>query len=499
MSSRYDPGRGRRGRWRSVLAVLGAGVTITALAGAGSLLGAQSATFRPTPIALVGKTSTVCTVAPASAASSTSIATVVIRQAPGRPGRLTGTPVGGSTPDLSLTEQGLGQVQSGRTTSELLVGEGVMATASSGEVFGLGTSGEQQGLMAAPCLTPGTEHWFVGVGAEAEFRSELVLTNPDDAQAEVDLQYFGADGELVVAGSPGLVVEAHDTRTVALEPLVSRAGPLTVSVRATTGRVAAVARDLHSAGLDPAGADWHVGSVAPARELVIPAVPEGAGARELLVANPGPARAEVTVEVLAQTGPFAPVGGERVEVPPQSTASVNLAPGLVGQSGAVRLVSTVPVTGAVRSTSLRAAAAPDTAVQPATAALVRTGVVALAVPGRDRAADPERTGGVVESELLLSNGSDGTTTASFEVLSHAGVSLQRDDVLLGGYATSTRRLRVDGPAYVVVKVLDGSDVRGGVVYTQPEGDVAGLAGVPLTSPDIAGRAPAVVFDPSVGR
>jgi hypothetical protein len=200
--------------------------------------------------------------------------------------------------------------------------------------------------------------------------------------------------------------------------------------------------------------------------------------------------------VLAQTGAFEPVGAETLEVSPSSTATVDLAPGLVGQNGAVRLQSDEPVTGAVVSTLTRPGAAPDVAVQSATPPLVRTGVVALATgdgpaPGDGTAA--------VDSELVLSNDAARAVTVSIEVLSHNGVSLRTDDVLIGGNSTSTRRLPLDPPAYLVVTVPDGSAVHGGVVYSQLEGPVAGLASVSLTSPDVASRAPAVVLDPTVGR
>jgi hypothetical protein len=105
----------------------------------------------------------------------------------------------------------------------------------------------------------------------------------------------------------------------------------------------------------------------------------------------------------------------------------------------------------------------------------------------------------VDSELVLSNGGSRAVTASFEVLSHQGVSLRTDDVLIGANSTSTRRLELEAPAYLVVTVPDGSDVHGGVVYSQLEGGVAGLASVSLTSPDVASRAPSVVLDPTAGR
>ena len=80
-----------------------------------------------------------------------------------------------------------------------------------------------------------------------------------------------------------------------------------------------------------------------------------------------------------------------------------------------------------------------------------------------------------------------------------GSMLRTDDVLLGPDGTATRRLSSPAPSYVVVRVPDASSVVGHVVLTQPEGDIAGLATIPLTSPDVASRAPQTQLDPSVGR
>jgi hypothetical protein len=193
------------------------------------------------------------------------------------------------------------------------------------------------------------------------------------------------------------------------------------------------------------------------------------------------------VEVLALTGPFAPAGAETLQVPAMGTATVDLAAGLVGEAGSVRLTGDQPVTAAVLATSARPGAAPDVAVQSATPPLVRTGVVALAAV----------TG--IDSELVLSNPTDQPAPVALELLSYDGVSLRSDDILIGPNATSTRRLDVAGPAYLVLTVPDGSTVHGAVGYAQPEGRVAGLASVSVTSPDVAGRAPNAVPDPTVGR
>ncbi len=325
-----------------------------------------------------------------------------------------------------------------------------MATAATAMMFSQARSGSLSGLMAAPCTPPNTEHWFVGVGASADYRTELVLTNPDDGQAEVDLRFYGRNGIVVVPGSPGLIIDGRTSRTVSLQSLVEVEGPLTVSVRASEGRVSAMALDRRSAGTQPQGADWQSSSVSPTATMIIPGVPEGAGARELVVANPGPDRAEVGVEVLGIEGAFAPIGAETLVVPPESTASVGLTGGLAGQSGSIRLTSTQPVTAAVHAVSSVQGARPDLSVQPAVAPLSRTGVVALAsIEG-------------VDAEFVLSNGGAEEAQLSFEVLSYEGVRLRTDDVTLIGGGTSSRRITSPAPAYLVVRAPPDAAIFGSV-------------------------------------
>ncbi|HLL62468.1 MAG TPA: DUF5719 family protein [Propionibacteriaceae bacterium] len=467
-----------------VAAVLGLGL----IGIGGTVVDAAEPRFRPSRIPLVGRTTTICTVtAPTSGDPTTRVAAVVSRQAPGRAGELTGTPLAGGKPSLTIKEQGKATELTGVEEPVLMAGEGVMATASSAAVFNLATEGVDAGLSAAPCLAPGTTHWFTGLGGTDTDRTDLVLTNADDADASVDLRFYGPDGRVVVPGSPGLAVEAQSTTTVSLSNLVDVDGPLAVAIQSSRGRVSAVAKRTRASGVRPIGADWQLPSLPPALSMAIPAVPEDDGARELVVTNPGPVRASVNVSILGLQGPYAPSGAETLEVGAESSATVDLAEGLAGEAATIKLTSDQPVTGAVVSSSRRSGAQADIAIQSAAAPLVRTGVSALATT---------RAG---EGELMLSNTGTKDASVSFEVLSFDGVVLRTDDVLLGPDSTATRRLNSPPPSYVVVRVPEGSAVVGGVVLTQAEGEVAGLATIPLTSPDVASRAPRTQLDPAVGR
>ena len=402
-------------------------------------------------------------------------------------GRVTLGLLGRDDAGVSVDRQGRGATLNQAAAPVLLRADGTLAPTAVGAVLSRSTDGPEAGLAAAPCLVPATSAWLPGIASGASDRTELVLSNPDDAEATVDLTFYGRNGRVAVPGSPGVQVPARSSRSVSLSGLVDAEGPLTASVQATTGRVTAVARRIRTVGDTPAGADWVVPAVAPATRVVVPAVPGDEGARELVVTNPGELRTTVSVNVLGLQGPFAPVGAETLELGPQSSGTLALAEGLAGTGSGVALTSDQPVTAAVVSTSARGDAQADIAVQPAAPALVRTGVSAVATT-RD-----------ADAELVVSNAGTTDVSVRFSVRSLSGVELRAGDVLLAAGGSATRRLSSPAPSYVVLQVPDGSSVTGGVDLVEPDGDVAGLASVPLVSPDTSGPPPVVEQDPGAGR
>jgi len=105
----------------------------------------------------------------------------------------------------------------------------------------------------------------------------------------------------------------------------------------------------------------------------------------------------------------------------------------------------------------------------------------------------------VYAELVGAVGVTAGRARPDDLVGTQGYVLRTDDVLLGPDSTATRRLTSTPPSYLMVRVPDGSSIVGGVVLSQPDGDVAGLSTIPLTSPDVASRAPRTEFDPSVGQ
>jgi hypothetical protein len=473
-----SPGR----RAAALGAALGA---VLLLVGGGMFFGQEAPASNANRTPLVGRTTTVCTTSVAqrgAPAEKTEVSAVAVHEAPDRTGLLTGSTLSSKPTELKITQLGKG-AQLSRVTSPIVVSaEGAMATAGSSVIVSDVMESPGASLSAAPCLGPATLHWFSGLGATDDDRTDLILTNPDDAQAQVDLRYYGQSGRIAVPASSGQVIKGHASIRVSLNGRVPADGPFSAQVQATEGRVTAVAK--RSQGVS----DWQIPSASPSPIVVIPGIPSDAGRRQLVVTNPGKSRATVGVQVLGFQGPYEPSGAETLEVSPESTATVSLEKGLGGAAGSIKLTSNVPVTGAVISTSQRRGAATDLAIQSAAVPLIGSGVSALA------------TSDSAESELIVSNAGEADAQITFEVISHDGVTLRTGDMLLGANSTATRRLNSPAPSYVVVKVPDGSSVFGGVVLTQPDRrEVSGLATIPLSSPDLASRAPATRPDYSVGH
>jgi hypothetical protein len=462
-------------------------VALLVILGGGTLLRAAAPASQATYSPQVGRTTMICTATPPlSGRAKSEVSAVALRQAPDRSGSLSASTLDTKPVALKLREPGKGARPFQTDASIVIAADGGMATTSSAVIVDDVKDGTEAGLKAAPCLAPATTHWFSGLGATDEDRTDLILSNPDDAQAQVDLRYYGRSGRIAVPGSPGVVIRGHDTRPVSLTKLQGES-PVSVAVQASQGRVTAVAKRTQTSQIKPAGVDWQLPSTSPAKVVLIPGVPAGEGNRQLVVTNPNNSRATVDVQVLGFQGPYTPSGAGSVDVPPEGTATVNLQPGLAGEAAGIKLTSDVPVTGAVISTSRRSGAGSDLAVQSAAAPLIGSGISALA------------TTNLADTELIISNGGDADAQVSFEVFSYEGVTLRTADVVLAANSTATRRLNSPAPSYVVVKVPDDSSVVAGVVLTQPDRDVAGLATIPLGSPDVASRAPVTRPEYGAGR
>jgi hypothetical protein len=463
----------------------------------GSVLPAEQQSAADIAPALTGRTSSVCTTGTLNEnGGTTNPGTQVIgataRVQTGVAGSLTGRGLGdqgaGEAP-LSIDAQGQGKVVTGVEQSIELTADGILAGASAGMVYSISENGEDRGLSLGPCVAPKVEQWFTGLGATAALRSQLVISNPDDRQAGVDLEFYSEDGLMSVPGGAGLIIPAGQSRTISLEDLIGTTESIiTVKVRANVGRVAAIARDLRSdEDATPTGADWHPASVLPARVQVIPAIPGGPGVRRLIISNPGDRRAEAGIEIMGPEGPFAPVDANEVTIEAHSVAHLDISGGLAGQIGSVRVTSEQPVLTAVRSERAGDSRAEDIAIQTSQPPITGVGIAPAAVVDG------------AETELALSNGGTRTVSARVSVLNLDGVSLYDEEIPIPAGGSIERRVTQAAPAYIVVKAPERSQVYGGFTLRQSDGDVYGLAAAPLITPGLAGRGRPSVNDPRIGQ
>ncbi|MDX6221154.1 MAG: hypothetical protein QOD91_208 [Frankiales bacterium] len=227
-------------------------------------------------------------------------------------------------------------------------------TGSGASAVGLGavqvtraTTGLSRGLAAVSCTEPGTAFSFVGGSTIVGNELKLVLTNIDDADAIVNLTLLGAKGPLNLTGaSDGIEVKPHQRRSIDLVKLGPGETELTAMVTAVTGRVAAAELTTRRDGDIPRGIEWIPDAGPASRRTLVPGMTEDAGKKTLVLADPGTEAANVTVQVVSDSGTFTPAGLESVTVDPGSVTSINVTSALAGHPGALLVTSDQPVSAA---------------------------------------------------------------------------------------------------------------------------------------------------------
>lgn len=344
-------------------------------------------------------------------------------------------------------------------------------------------NGPDRGLSASGCVVPRTEHWFTGVDVRTQAQSEVVVSNLDGTSASVDLTAYGEDGK--VAAPRGVEVAGNSSATISLGVLPRLAGPLTVRVSSSDGRVAAFVRQRTWQADVPLGVDWLPSGTDPAKDLVVPGIPEGAGTRRLVLTNPGERTATVTIGVLSNSGPIELAGSEQLEVPAGTTRTIDLAAGLAEQAGALKLTSTQPVTAGMWLDSGGDDARRDPAYTVATVPLPTDAVWPMAIGKSGR------------TVLQLVNPGEAETSVTVTTSANADAPGQPKVVKVP--PGSTISVGIDAAAASVVRVQTGAtEVRAALVCTERLGKVRGLAVVDLAAQDTHGASAQVVFDPHAG-
>ena len=139
-------------------------------------------------------------------------------------------------------------------------------------IFQLATDKKIRGLMAAPCLRPQSEFWFVGGSTKVGREALLLLNNPSQVDATVDLEIFTENGSSHSAGLSGIAVPKGKTTILPLASFVLGADSITVHVLSQGGSITALIQQKAIRGLSASGADYVLPSETISNESYFPGI-----------------------------------------------------------------------------------------------------------------------------------------------------------------------------------------------------------------------------------
>ena len=207
------------------------------------------------------------------------------------------------------------------------------------------------------CLAPVTSQWFVGATADVTSKGTLSLVNSGLGKALVGVTVYTEAG---VQAEKLIAVKANSLMTMQLSSLAPGAKSLAIYVKPQTGRVNAFVTDERGRGLQALGGDTINSMEAPAKSMVIPAIPQQTGRNTSLphtlrVLFPGEVGAAINVEIASTDGTFSPTGIDGRVIPAGKVVDIPL--DVIMKSGkfALRLKSERPFVASVftKTTALR--------------------------------------------------------------------------------------------------------------------------------------------------
>ncbi|NQX11146.1 hypothetical protein HQQ80_05870 [Microbacteriaceae bacterium VKM Ac-2855] len=219
------------------------------------------------------------------------------------------------------------------------------------------------GLSAVGCDEADADSWIVAGSTGVGNTSVLVLANPTEVAATVDLSLYGENGPIAAAGSTGIVVPPLTSRAISLAGLAPDVIEPVIRVVARGGQISASLQSSAIAGLDPVGVETTATGAGLSTEVTIPgftiASPSAeiagddgsgqAGAPVVRILAPGDADATVTVRI-ANEDPSGSGTSTSVVVPAGRATEVPLSE-LAEGSYTISLSSDQPIVAGARSTS----------------------------------------------------------------------------------------------------------------------------------------------------
>ena len=219
--------------------------------------------------------------------------------------------------------------------------------------------GDLRGLAAASCAAPAASSWLVGGGTKAGERLRLLLSNPLQTPAVVDVEVHGPQGLVQAPSGDGVVVPARGTTVLYVDALAPGLERTAVHVTARSGRVAAIMHDALLRGLDPGGTEDISASARPGTRQVIPGValaggygtgagdPGAAGSTSIRIAVPGAEEAVARVRLVDSAGTVNLPRGAVVNVPAGGVSDVAVS-GVPSKTYTAIVESDVPVVASAR-------------------------------------------------------------------------------------------------------------------------------------------------------
>lgn len=207
-------------------------------------------------------------------------------------------------------------------------GEGSLAPGLVADQWGRDPSGRGRGMASTACAPAASEFWFVGGGAVAGRKTRVLLVNPDDTAASVDVIVHGPEGIIDAPAGRGLIVPSLDRLTVQLDVLAPGVNATAFHVIARSGRIGASVDDEQRSGLASVGVDWIPQSAAPATKVYVPGIINGVGPRVLSIVSTSENDANVTVRVMSAEGAYEPAERNAFTVTSGSVLTVDMAPAI---------------------------------------------------------------------------------------------------------------------------------------------------------------------------
>lgn len=262
--------------------------------------------------------------------------------------------------------------------------------------------GEGRGLSSAECTQPSSRLWLVGGGTMKGQRDRLILVNPTDSDAIVNLDVYDSSGKIAATGTDGIAVKARDRQEVQLDALVTGAEALAIKARTEVGLISGFIADDRMQDLTPRGTEIISEAGSPVKRAVIAGLPSGTGEREIVLFAPEQ-DGNVRLRAYTTDGPIDLVDGQDVQLRSGRVRVLDLTKDLKGQAASIEAISDVPIlaTANMKTTETsQDSAARRTAVADAEAALEKAKSAAAKASATRRLSDVRKANADTGSDIV---------------------------------------------------------------------------------------------------